>query len=364
MLQLALILSSASGLTLLTFDGAPGTTFKFTEMNDPVMGGQSTGDFTVDAARKVGVFKGECVNVPKLKAPGFLKASTSSGYFSKGKFADASGNTHLVLRVRSLTPYTGYKVSLGHNYFPVLKDYKADFNATSEWSDVMIPFSAFSDNWSSYTGEPVTTCDKDPKVCVTDKTLKNIEQIAFWAEGVAAKVHLEIESVSVAKPQLDSGFKSKCSGPVQAQLRFNMSAQPAEVPVPVDPTESLAEAICCDPRTRPYAEPQFFFRRPEIALFSHVSEHATFYDSVCGIPLFNVPKNRTWADFVAETQEHGWPSFRESELVPGSIVVSPTDGDVYSSCGTYLGSILPDEKGQRYCLDLSCVSGSPAVVVV
>merc|ERR1719393_272190 len=111
-----LALRLVSGLSLVTFDGAPGTTFKFTEMNDPVMGGESTGDFTVDTARSVGVFAGEVVNVPKLKAPGFLKASTSAGYFTKGSFADARGTTHLVLRVRSLTPYAGYKVSLGHNY--------------------------------------------------------------------------------------------------------------------------------------------------------------------------------------------------------------------------------------------------------
>merc|ERR1711937_955526 len=69
-------------------------------------------------------------------------------------------------------------------------------------------------------------------------------------------------------------------------------------------TENLAEAICCDPRTRPYAEPQFFFDRPDIALFSRVKGEATFYDSVCGIPLFTVPRNRTWADFEAETREH------------------------------------------------------------
>ena len=164
------LVACVSGVTLVTFDGAPATTFKFYEMNDPVMGGKSTGDFTVDETRHVGIFAGEVVDVPKLKAPGFLKASTQMRYFTKSKFADARGNTHLVLRVRSLTPYAGYKVSLGHNYFPVLKDYKADFNATQDWSDVMIPFSAFSDNWSSYTGEPITTCAKDPKVCVTDKT--------------------------------------------------------------------------------------------------------------------------------------------------------------------------------------------------
>lgn len=32
---------------LVTFDGAEGTTFKFIEMNDPVMGGQSTGTWSL-----------------------------------------------------------------------------------------------------------------------------------------------------------------------------------------------------------------------------------------------------------------------------------------------------------------------------
>ena len=40
-----------------------------------------------------------------------------------------------------------------------------------------------------------------------------------------------------------------------------------QVPVDVNLTgEDLATAICCDARTRPYAEPQFFFQRPEIDL--------------------------------------------------------------------------------------------------
>ena len=45
-------------------------------MDDPVMGGESHGSFQVSAG--VGVFAGEVVDVPSLKAPGFLKASTAS----------------------------------------------------------------------------------------------------------------------------------------------------------------------------------------------------------------------------------------------------------------------------------------------
>lgn len=89
-----------------------------------------------------------------------------------------------------------------------------------------------------------------------------------------------------------------------------------------------------------------------------------FYDSVCGIPLFIAPTGRSFNSWYKETQEHGWPSFRDSEVVQGNIFVNKTDTGfltVYSTCGTYLGSNLPDEEGNRYCMDLSCISGRPAV---
>lgn len=40
------VLASAPG-SLVTFDGAADTTFKFMELNDPVMGGKSTGTWTL-----------------------------------------------------------------------------------------------------------------------------------------------------------------------------------------------------------------------------------------------------------------------------------------------------------------------------
>jgi hypothetical protein len=33
---------------------------------------------------------------------------------------------------------------------------------------------------------------------------------------------------------------------------------------------------------------------------------------VCGLPLFKAPINRTFAEWRAETEEHGWPSFRRA----------------------------------------------------
>merc|ERR1711953_135426 len=91
---------------LVTFDGAEGTTFDFEALNDPVMGGKSSGTWTLSDG--AGVLDGEVVNVPSLSAPGFIKASAD------GKFPDASAafGGSLVLTVRSSTPeYAGFRVT-------------------------------------------------------------------------------------------------------------------------------------------------------------------------------------------------------------------------------------------------------------
>merc|ERR1711907_581649 len=80
----AAVASSSSDIKLVTFDGAKGTSFKFTELNDPVMGGKSTGTWSLSSSRHFGVFDGEVVDVPALKAPGFIKAAAD------GSFSDLS----------------------------------------------------------------------------------------------------------------------------------------------------------------------------------------------------------------------------------------------------------------------------------
>ena len=152
----------------------------------------------------------------------------------------------------------------------------------------------------------------------------------------------------------------ECSGPVQPALNYGISRRvtPRGVPAPIDVNESLAEAVCCDKRALPFAEPQFLYKQPDVALFRHVTKTTTFYDSVCGLPLFRAPVNRSLADFKADTDEHGWPSFRAAEVFAEN--VKTAGGLVTSACGTHLGTYLPDDKGARWCIDLSCVSGGPA----
>lgn len=205
-------LSTTAGVTLATFDGATGTTFKFTELNDPVMGGKSTGTWKVDTNEKVGVFDGEVVNVPSLKAPGFIKAAGDAKYFPD---ASSVANGDVVLTVRTSTPsYKGYRVTLvsgatsasfacaGGGALPFSRGcYKAKFSVpkstANEFQQVRIPLTDFSDLWSSATGEHTKECADDSSACLTASKLSKIQRVEVWAEGADGKVHLEVQKISV-----------------------------------------------------------------------------------------------------------------------------------------------------------------------
>ncbi len=83
----------------------------------------------------------------------------------------------------------------------------------------------------------------------------------------------------------------------------------------------------------------------------------TFYGSISGKPMFVAPKGRAWKDFIAESMLHGWPSFRDQEVVWDNVRVLE-NGETVSTDGEHLGHNLPDEKGNRYCINLVCVAGS------
>lgn len=395
-----------ASIPLVTFDGEKATTHEFVELNDPVMGGRSSGTWSVMPT--FGVMDGEVVDVPSLQAPGFIKAA-ADGAFPDAASASAGA---LELEVRSTTPqYAGFRVSLaagavappyscaGGGSIPLSRGcYKAKFSvpAGDGWHAVSVPFASFSDLWSPATGEHTKECSEDASACLTAKKLSSLQRVELWAEGAVGKVHLELKSVSavpaaphpnstplltVSSPAALAAAAAPaaattasrtatrppapfgtCSGAVQKQLRFGISGreQPT-VPVPLPATESLAEAVCCDNRTVAYAEPRFLYQAPDIALYSRLDAGVTtFYDSVCGLPLFRAPLNRSLAAFKADTDEHGWPSFRTAEVVAANVVTDVKSGLVSSRCGTHLGSYLPDGAGPRWCMDLSCIAGAPA----
>jgi len=121
---------------------------------------------------------------------------------------------------------------------------------------------------------------------------------------------------------------------------------------------SVADRICC--HNHKYAEYRGYLAAPEVDFFGRLdpSVETVFYDSVCGLPLFIAPRNRTFDEFKAESLKHGWPSFRPQELVSENVILH-NDGRMESVCKTHLGHNLPSGGVDRYCIDLVCMAGEP-----
>ncbi|GAX80371.1 hypothetical protein CEUSTIGMA_g7810.t1 [Chlamydomonas eustigma] len=147
-------------------------------------------------------------------------------------------------------------------------------------------------------------------------------------------------------PGTEEIMRAKAHGttdkPVQENLRWNCDRK-------------VADKICSF--NRHYAEYGGYWLTTTFLKEARGTE-VTFYDSVTGRPLFIAPRGRSWEDFEAESRSHGWPSFRDQEVVWDDVRVLP-DGEAVSLAGTHLGHNLPDRKGNRYCINLVSVAGSP-----
>jgi len=172
-----------------------GSTFPWQLVNDPVMGGLSHSNFSIDTNSSSCFWKGTVEIVPSLSAPGFCNFETMGLH----KFADASPFTHLILRMKSSIDYLGWKISFAADTLnPQFKSFKADFSilADGNWQEVALPWNAFSNDWSAYTGEPITPCTAStPQVCPTLKNLRDISQFGFWTEGVQGDFNVQIDWV-------------------------------------------------------------------------------------------------------------------------------------------------------------------------
>jgi peptide methionine sulfoxide reductase MsrB len=135
-----------------------------------------------------------------------------------------------------------------------------------------------------------------------------------------------------------------CATPVKADVRWGCDAK-------------LADRICCF--NRHYAEHSGYFLTTSYLKEVSRTEETTYYDSVTGRPLFIAPRGRTFAEFEKESRAHGWPSFRDAEVVWDDVRVLP-DGETVSTAGTHLGHNLPDRKGNRYCINLVSVCAQKA----
>ena len=83
-----------------------------------------------------------------------------------------------------------------------------------------------------------------------------------------------------------------------------------------------------------------------------------YYDPVDGKPLFVAPRGRSYDEFIKESVNHGWPSFRDEEVVWQNVRLL-ANGEVVSLAGTHLGHNLPDKAGNRHCINLATIAGKP-----
>jgi hypothetical protein len=171
----------------------------WSEMNDPVMGGRSTGTFTVDAKSGTATFIGQVKDVPFLKAPGFIQVRTTD----KTVWPDVTSCEALELELRSTSTddeYAGYRVSFGTTHAPGGKFYAKGYKATlpivgADFVKIQIPFNEFTDFWDDLTGDPIHTCEENALYCPDLMTLKDMKTVAFWGEGIKGKVSLEIKAI-------------------------------------------------------------------------------------------------------------------------------------------------------------------------
>jgi peptide methionine sulfoxide reductase MsrB len=132
--------------------------------------------------------------------------------------------------------------------------------------------------------------------------------------------------------------------PVQNVLRYGCDTQ-------------VADKICNF--NRHYAEyAGYFLRTRWLNEIPNNGDPTTYYDSNSGNPLFQAPGSRSFVDFLKESKAHGWPSFRDDEVNWNFVRVLP-DGECVSVDGTHLGHNIPDANGNRYCINLVSIAGSP-----
>mmetsp|Transcript_19669 Transcript_19669/g.51185 ORF Transcript_19669/g.51185 Transcript_19669/m.51185 type:complete len:212 (-) Transcript_19669:734-1369(-) len=121
---------------------------------------------------------------------------------------------------------------------------------------------------------------------------------------------------------------------------------------------ALADKISC--HTRRFAENAGYWESTDfLQSEGPTTAPVTFYDSVTGAPLFVAPKGRSWDAFVKESRAHGWPSFRDNEVVWDTVRVIKGSGETVSLTGTHLGHNLPDRKGNRYCINIAAIAAKP-----
>jgi hypothetical protein len=103
---------------------------------------------------------------------------------------------------------------------------------------------------------------------------------------------------------------------VQRQLRWGVERELAD--------------WCCS-HNRHFAETSGYWRQGAHRFLAELERAGptTYCDSVTGKPLFVAPLGRSMEDFLSESAAHGWPSFRDEEVVWENVRVL-SDGETVS----------------------------------
>eukprot|EP00631_Chrysoreinhardia_giraudii_P007277 CAMPEP_0197423224 /NCGR_PEP_ID=MMETSP1170-20131217/20233_1 /TAXON_ID=54406 /ORGANISM="Sarcinochrysis sp, Strain CCMP770" /LENGTH=219 /DNA_ID=CAMNT_0042950625 /DNA_START=22 /DNA_END=681 /DNA_ORIENTATION=+ len=201
--------AAADEVVLATFGSASSLTWQ--EMNDPVMGGESTGNFSL-TANATGKFQGVVKNVSFLGAPGFCQVETTS-LFSTNISSFLDGGIALTIAATATPTYGGFKFAFSavgaprhHGGHEATGSYKTSFNASSQ--RIFLPFASFSSDWSDYTGDCDTLdpdgyqhvcCDDDhTDVCPDARRLAQVTGYSIWAEGTEGTFDLEVTQIAAA----------------------------------------------------------------------------------------------------------------------------------------------------------------------
>uniref|UniRef100_A0A7S1YBM0 Peptide-methionine (R)-S-oxide reductase n=1 Tax=Grammatophora oceanica TaxID=210454 RepID=A0A7S1YBM0_9STRA len=145
---------------------------------------------------------------------------------------------------------------------------------------------------------------------------------------------------------------------IMSNKAHGTSDQPVQAALQYGVPNKLADKICNF--NRRYAESGGYFQSTDFEeKVLQAKAPITFYDSVTGKPLFQAPIGRSPQEFISESRQHGWPSFRDQEVVWENVRVLKSSGETVSVDGTHLGHDLPDRTGNRYCINLVSIAGQP-----
>ena len=147
-----------------------------------------------------------------------------------------------------------------------------------------------------------------------------------------------------------------CGEEVMSQKAHGTSPAPVQKNLKWGCSTQTADKICSF--NRHYAEHAGYWTSTNFLAEVDRTTETTYYDSVTGKPLFIAPRGRSFEAFEKESRSHGWPSFRDEEVVWENVRCLK-DGEAVSVDGTHLGHNLPDRSGNRYCINLVSVAGSP-----